>query len=143
VTTFINDIYLYVPRHSRLTFVEELDYLSGLGHNPARTLGDGPQYLISDLGQFDFKGTSPTGSPRIRLISYHPGVEIARIQARTGFDLEVAPDVHETLPPDENELYLLREEIDPLGIRRLESLSGSARRQLMLEIIAKEKSDQR
>ena len=56
VTTFINDIYLYVTRHSRLTFVPQLDFLSGLGHNKARTHGSGPQYLVSDLGQFDFKG---------------------------------------------------------------------------------------
>ena len=59
VTTFIDDIYLYVPRHSRLTFVPQLDYLSGLGHNPARRLGSGPRYLVSDLGQFDFGGGTP------------------------------------------------------------------------------------
>lgn len=132
VTTFIDDIHLYVPRHSKLTFVQELDFLSGLGYHPERTKGSGPRYLISDLGQFDFaKG-------RMRLTSYHPGVEISRIQARTGFELEIAPDIHETPRPTEEELRLLREEIDPLGIRKLEALSGSARRQLLHEIIAVE-----
>ncbi len=42
VTTFLDGIYLYVPRHSRVTFVEKLDFVSGLGHNPARTRGAQP-----------------------------------------------------------------------------------------------------
>ena len=129
VTTFIRDIHLYVPRHSRLTFVPQLDFLSGLGHHPARTHGAGPRYLVSDLGQFDF------ANGRLRLTSYHPGLEVARVQARTGFELEIAPDVHETPPPCPEELRLLNEEIDPFGIRRLEGLGGAARRQLLHEII--------
>lgn len=137
VTTFIDDIYLYVPRHSRVTFVPELDLRSGLGHAPERVLGSGPRYLVSDLGQFDF------ASGRMRLVSYHPGVSIAQIQARTGFELEIAPDVHETPLPSLEELHLLRQVIDPLGIRRLELLSGNARRQALREIISAEMQQSR
>jgi acyl CoA:acetate/3-ketoacid CoA transferase beta subunit len=129
VTTFLSDIYLYVPRHSRLTFVEVVDIRSGLGHAPERTRGLGPRYLISDMGQFDFS------NGRMRLTSYHPGNTIERIQARTGFVLDIAPDVHQTPFPTEAELKLLREDIDPLGIRRLELLSGNGRRQLLRKII--------
>jgi len=143
VTTFIEDIYLYVPRHSRLTFVAELDFLSGMGHNPARRHGAGPRYLITDLGQFDFNGGEHPSNARMRLTSYHPGVEIADIQARTGFELEIAPDVHPTPAPSSEELHLLREEIDPLGIRRLESLSGASRRKLLHKIVALESGSQR
>jgi hypothetical protein len=132
VTTFISDIHLYVPRHSRLTFVPQLDFLSGMGHNPARRHGAGPVYLITDLGQFDF------ANGRLRLTSYHPGVTPERVQARTGFELELSPGLCETPPPTGEELRLLREEIDPLGIRRLESMSGAARRQLLHEILAAE-----
>jgi acyl CoA:acetate/3-ketoacid CoA transferase beta subunit len=132
VTTFIHHIYLYVPRHSRLTFVSQLDFCSGLGHNPARTLGAGPVYLVSDLGQFDF------AHGRMRLTSYHTGITIAQIQSHTGFEIEIAPDVHETLPPSPEEICLLNEKIDPRGIRRLESLSGAARRQLLREILTQE-----
>jgi acyl CoA:acetate/3-ketoacid CoA transferase beta subunit len=138
VTTFINDIYLYVPRHSRLTFVQKLDFLSGLGHHPGRRWGSGPQYLVSDLGQFDFCGAGPAGETVMRLVSYHPGSDIKAIQAHTGFDLVIAPDVQETPLPGSAELRLLREEIDPHGIRRLESLSGAARRQLLHQIVAAE-----
>jgi glutaconate CoA-transferase subunit B len=125
-------IYLYVPRHSRVTFVNQLDFRSGLGHDPARTHGAGPHYLVSDLGQFDF------ANGKMRLISYHPGTTIQQIQARTGFELEVAPQVTETPLPGTEELQILREEIDPWGIRRLEALSGNERRQLLHEIIREE-----
>jgi acyl CoA:acetate/3-ketoacid CoA transferase beta subunit len=141
VSTFISDIQLYVPRHSRLTFVEELDFRSGLGFHPARTHGDGPRSLISDLGQFDFV-PDDQGEYRMRLVSYHPGVEIKRIQARTGFALEIAADLHETPAPTSEELRLLRQEIDPLGIRKLESLGGAARRKLLHEIIRAENAGQ-
>jgi acyl CoA:acetate/3-ketoacid CoA transferase beta subunit len=137
VTTFIDDIHLYVPRHSRLTFVAKLDFVSGLGHHPARRLGSGPRYLVTDLGQFDFKGGTAS-QPRLRLISCHPGVDVEKIQAHTGFPLDIAPEVEQTPLPAPAELRLLREEIDPLGIRKLEALSGSARRQLLHEIIARE-----
>ncbi|HSO27392.1 MAG TPA: hypothetical protein VLS48_04940, partial [Anaerolineales bacterium] len=129
VTTFISDIHLYVPRHSRVTFVANVDFVSGLGHNPARTHGAGPVYLVTDLGQFDF------ANGRLRLTSLHPGVELKTVQRKTGFDLDLAPDLHETPPPSPEEIRLLREEIDPLGIRRLEALSGAERRQLLREII--------
>ena len=138
VTTFLDDIYLYVPRHSRITFVPELDFRSGLGFHPDRRHGAGPRYLVSNLGQFDFLGGNPPHTHRMRLISYHPGVEIKQIQARTGFELEIAPDIHPTPLPAEETLRLLREEIDPLGIRRLESLSGPKRKDLLYEIIALE-----
>jgi len=135
VTTFLEGIYLYVPRHSRLAFVPKLDFLSGLGHNPARRKGSGPVYLVSDLGQFDFLGGAPPLNPRIRLVSYHPGVEISRIQARTGFELDISSQIQQSPLPSEEEIRLLREEIDPYGIRRLESLGGSARKQLLRNII--------
>jgi acyl CoA:acetate/3-ketoacid CoA transferase beta subunit len=134
VTTFINDIHLYVPRHSRVTFVPQLDFLSGLGYHPARTHGDGPKYLITDLGQFDF------ANGRMRLTSVHPGESVQHIQAKTGFELEVSPNLRATPAPTAEQLGLLREEIDPLGLRRLELLSGAARRTLLHEILEQERT---
>ena len=130
VTTFLEDIYLYVPRHSRVTFVPKLDFCAGLGHNEARTRGKGPNILISDMGQFDF------ANGQMRLVSYHSGYTIEDIQKHTGFPLEVAPEVHETPAPTIEEISLLRNEIDPDGIRKLETLSGAARRELLHTILA-------
>jgi glutaconate CoA-transferase subunit B len=130
VTTFLNDIYLYVPRHSRVTFVSRLDFCAGLGHNEARTQGKGPSYLISDLGQFDFE------YGQMRLFSYHPGCSIDGIQNHTGFPLAIAPHVMETPAPTAEEIDILRNEIDPAGIRKLETLSGATRRELMHTILS-------
>ncbi|MEW5987126.1 MAG: CoA-transferase [Chloroflexota bacterium] len=134
VTVFEEKVYLYVPRHGRHTFVEKLDFCSGLGHQPARTAGRGPRYLISDLGQFDFEPVSG----RMRLLTVHPGVTPQRVQARTGFPLIIPPSVPETTPPTADELHLLREVIDPLGTRSLETLGGAARREKLREILLAE-----
>ncbi len=133
VTTFLNDVMLYIPRHSRATFVPQLDFCAGLGHNSARKHGKGPLYLVTDLGQFDF------AAGRMRITSYHPGVTVENIQAHTGFDLEVSPEAKETRLPTDEEINLLRNEIDPLNIRKLETLSGPNRRELLHQIITAEK----
>ena len=137
VTVFEENVCLYVPRHGRHTFVSELDFLSGLGHHPARRAGAGPRYLISDLGQFDFDSESG----RMRLRSLHPGVSLRRVQAKTGFELLLpeGDNIPETAAPTEEELRLLREEIDPLGVRVLETLSGAARRVQLEAILARER----
>ena len=132
VTPYSDHVYLYVPRHSRVTFVEQVDFVSGLGHSPLRKRGRGPNYLITDLGQFNW------ANGRMRLTSFHPGVTAEQVQKKTGFALEIAPDVHETPPPSAEELRLLREVIDPLGVRRLETLGGGARKDLLREILAAE-----
>ncbi len=136
VTVFEEHVCLYVPRHGRHTFVKELDFRSGLGHSDKRRYGKGPRYLISDLGQFDFEGENG----RMRLTSRHPGISLRRVKAKTGFELALPETVPETVPPTTNELKLLREEIDPLGVRTLETLSGAARRDKLREILKIERA---
>jgi acyl CoA:acetate/3-ketoacid CoA transferase beta subunit len=132
VTGYNDKSYLYVPRHSRAVFVERVDFVSGLGHVRDRVDGSGPVYLVSNRGQFDF------ANGRMRLITYHAGESIEKIRAKTGFDLEIAPDAHETEPLTSEEVRLLREEIDPLSIRKLETLSGAPRKALLREILKQE-----
>ena len=132
VTTYSDKVYLYVPRHNRMVFVEKVDFVSGLGHSPARRSGTGPQYLVSNLGQFDFV------EGRMRVVTIHPGVSLEKVQRRTGFHLEIATDLRETTPPTDKELSLLREVIDPLGVRRLETVSGSQRKRFLREILSAE-----
>jgi acyl CoA:acetate/3-ketoacid CoA transferase beta subunit len=132
VTTFSDRVYLYVPRHSKVTFVERIDFVSGLGHTSSRRRGAGPRYLITDLGQFDWE------NGRMRLTHVHPGVSVEQIQKKTGFELDISGDLRETPPPTDHELGLLREKIDPLGVRRLETLGGAARKALLREILTRE-----
>jgi acyl CoA:acetate/3-ketoacid CoA transferase beta subunit len=132
VSVFSDHVYIYVPRHSKVTFVEKVDFVSGLGHVPGRRRGAGPRFCITDLGQFDWAGG------RMRLVSCHRGVAVSQIQRRTGFPLEISPDAHETAPPSDEDVRLLREVIDPLGVRRLELLGGQARKDLIRDILAHE-----
>jgi len=132
VTPVSDEIYLYVPRHSRVTFVPRLDFLSGLGHHPARRRGAGARYLISDLGEFDF------ADGQMRLTHIHPGVTLEKLRSKTGFPVQVAPGLQETQPPSDEEVRLLREKIDPLGVRRLEFLSGTERREVLRSLLEKE-----
>ncbi len=136
LTAFSDTVYLYVPRHGRHTFVDEVDVISGLGHTPERVAGNGPRYLVSDLGQFDFE----PDSGRMRLISLHAGVTLRRLLAKTGFELILPEPVPETEPPSPDELRLLREDIDPLGVRCLETLGGARRRRKLREILTQERA---
>ena len=141
VTVYSPNLYLYVPRHSRAVFAERLDFISGVGVRDAiererlGIVGTGPRYLISDLGVFDFR------EGQMRLVSHHPGVAVDRIRRRTGFPLLISPDLEETSPPTDHEIRLLRREIDPKGLRRLELLSGPRRRALLREISAQEEAE--
>jgi glutaconate CoA-transferase subunit A/glutaconate CoA-transferase subunit B len=132
VTTYNERLCLYVPRHSRAVFVDKLDFVSGLGHSPLRRAGAGPRYCVTNLGEFDY------AHGRMRLARCFPGVSPAAIQARTGFALELAPAVGETELPTAEEVRLLREVIDPLGVRKLETLSGAARKELLRDILSRE-----
>lgn len=132
VSVYAEHIHLYVPRHSRITFVPKLDFVSGMGHAPERKRGTGPVYLVSDFGEFDWEGG------HMRLIRIHPGVTVDDVVRKTGFELAVAPDCQTTMPPSDKELRLLREVIDPLGVRKLETLGGAARRDLLREILERE-----
>jgi acyl CoA:acetate/3-ketoacid CoA transferase beta subunit len=132
VSTYLDEIFLYVPRHSRVTFVETLDFVSGLGNRETEEGRRGVVYLVSDLGQFDW------AEGQMRLTHLHPGVTLEQVQKKTGFPLQVAPDLSETPAPSDEELRLLRDVIDPLGVRKLEMLGGSARKSLLQDMLMRE-----
>jgi acyl CoA:acetate/3-ketoacid CoA transferase beta subunit len=67
---------------------------------------------VSNLGVFDFE----THDHTMRLVSRHPGVSLDDIQAATGFSLFIPVDDAITRLPTDDELRLIREEIDPLGL---------------------------
>ena len=63
------------------------------------------------LGVFDFE----TPDNRMRLRSVHPGVSVDEVVENTGFELVIEGDVPESRAPSDEELRLIREEIDPEG----------------------------
>ncbi len=52
----------------------------------------------------------------MRLVSVHPGVSVERVKENTGFDLVIPEKVPETERPTEQEVDMIRNQIDPNGI---------------------------
>jgi glutaconate CoA-transferase, subunit B len=135
VTVIEEQVCLYVPRHAKAIFVPRVAHISGLGHSAARTHGRGPLYCVTDLGQFDWDADG-----LMRLTHLHPHATVEQVQARTGFPVRIANPLAISRPPSAHELVLLREHIDPLGVRLLELLSGPARRQHLRQMLLAEGS---
>lgn len=108
---------LVVTQQNNRRFVEKLDfltspgYLTGPGAREAAGLpkGAGPYRVITDLAVMGYHDQSK----RMMVMSLHPGVTQEKVQAVTGFKLEVAESVGTTEPPNERELKILREDVDP------------------------------
>ncbi|MDI3408769.1 CoA-transferase subunit beta [Streptomyces cavernicola] len=122
VNTLNNPTSYWVPKHSTRVFVEKVDMVSGVGYDSAAAAGPAatryhriPE-VISDLGVFDFE--TPDRSMRLR--SLHPGVTVDQVREATGFDLVVPDDVPYTREPEAEELRLIREVLDPKGLRERE-----------------------
>src|SRR5574340_50772 len=111
---------LVITPHDKRHFVAKVDfitspgYLTGPGGReaaglPART---GPYKVISTLA---LMGYDPD-SKRMRVESLHPAVTAEEVKANTGFEMLFADQVGETPQPTDEELRVLREEVDPLGL---------------------------
>jgi glutaconate CoA-transferase subunit B len=105
-------------RQAPRSFVERLDFRTSPGHSgdPAHDAargwsGTGPTDVVTDLGTYVFDGA--TGE--MTLATLHPGVSIDDVRASTGWEVRVADDVGTTAPPTDEELRLIREELDPGG----------------------------
>jgi acyl CoA:acetate/3-ketoacid CoA transferase beta subunit len=119
----------WVPKHSPRVFVEAVDIVSGVG--PARAEQAGPaaarfndiHRIVSNLGVFDVRGPGDT----VRLLTVHPGVTLDEVQEATGFPLHVDADgaPRESRVPTTEELIVIREVLDPKGLRFKEVPDGA------------------
>ncbi|MFE9856232.1 CoA-transferase subunit beta [Streptomyces sp. NPDC005780] len=122
VNTLNNPTSYWVPKHSARVFVEHVDMVSGVGYDRAAAAGpSATRYhripeVVSNLGVFDFETPDRT----MRLRSLHPGVSLEQVTAATGFALTVPDEVPFTREPTAAELRLIREVIDPKGLRERE-----------------------
>ena len=109
----------WVPNHSSRVFVEEVDFVSGLGQARARREGgtlaghNDIRCVVTDLCVMDFHGPDCAA----RLCSLHPGVSLDEVIAKTGFPLVIPDAVAETRAPSADELRLIQDVIDPNGTR--------------------------
>lgn len=97
----------WVPNHSPRVFVEEIDFVSGIGWDRG---AQEIRRVVTNLGVFDF----PAPGRTMRIRSLHPGVSIEEVVAATGFAVEVPPGAVEvTRAPTSAERRLICEVLDP------------------------------
>jgi glutaconate CoA-transferase, subunit A len=134
------DFILYLTRQSKLSLVESVQRTSasrslvGPAERVRAGLVPGDVALITNLGVFGF---DPTNGELV-LESLHHGVAIEEVREATGFELRVSRSLRETEPPSVKMLRVLRHEVDPLGIRRLEFAPAKERGRLLHECISAE-----
>ncbi len=111
----------WIPNQAR-TFSVSVDVVSGPGYDRVAAL-DEPvrrhhdiRRVVTNLGAYDFN----TPDHSMRIVSIHPGVTLDDVLAATPFELTVPEPLPTSRLPTERELHLIREVIDPAGIRKAE-----------------------
>jgi len=123
VMVMVGRIVLYRTTHEARAFPEKVAFTTGAGHlergewrSRLGIRGKGPDKLITDLGVFIFdkRGDGLVAE------SLHPGVDPEAVESRTGFEVSIPEDVPTTVVPSGIEIEVLRNVIDPRGLRKLE-----------------------
>ncbi len=110
---------LAIVPHDRRKFVRRVDfitspgYIEGPGAREAAGLppGTGPYKVISTLAVMGFEERTK----RMQVESLHPGVSRQEVIDNTGFELLFAGSLEVTPEPTDEELRILRTEVDPQG----------------------------
>ncbi|WP_019630491.1 CoA-transferase subunit beta [Actinomadura atramentaria] len=107
--TRLNTTSYWVPKHSTRVFTERVDMVSGVGYDRGAFE---IRAVVTNLAVLDFAGPDR----RMRLRSVHPGVSVEDVTAATGFPLVIG-EVAVTREPSGEELRLMRDVLDPGGLR--------------------------
>jgi glutaconate CoA-transferase subunit B len=117
IAAWANRCYLLTP-HSKRRFPAKLDFRTSAGflsgkaeREAARLRGGGMLAVVTDLCIME-----PDESGELVLTALHPGVTVEQVCENTGWDLKIGKSLRITLPPDPEELRILREDLDPQGI---------------------------
>jgi glutaconate CoA-transferase subunit B len=95
-------IVLFREAHSRRSLVRRVDFISAPGKSPGNVYRrGGPKALVTGLASFAF-------AERFRLVSIHPGHDLAELRAATGFEFDEPAEPPTTAPPTASELALIR-----------------------------------
>jgi len=117
IAAWANRCYIITP-HQKRRFPEKVDFRTSAGFLSGKTerqaagvRGGGPQAVVTDLGILE-----PDENGELILTALHPGVAVEQAVANTGWALRVSDQLRITELPGEEELRILREELDPTGI---------------------------
>lgn len=115
--------YIFVTHHDRRVLVDKVDYISMLGPKGWRDNkypGHGPKWIITPRAIFTF-GTSG----RAELAGVFAGTTADWVRDNTGFSFRMADDFGPITEPTEEELSVLRGEIDIDGVLRHDPRSAA------------------
>lgn len=105
---------LIIAPHQRQRFPEEVDFVTSPGYieggREAQGLRGGPAAVITDMAVMGFE------DGEMVVESLHPGVSRDDVREATGWEIRFADDVTETDAPTDEELRIIREELDPDGV---------------------------
>lgn len=105
---------IIIAPHERQRFPPEVDFITSPGFiedgRERHGLRGGPEVVITDKTVMGFEG----GEMVVK--SLHPGVEYEEVQKATGWELQFEDSVDETTTPTEDELQMIREDLDPNGV---------------------------
>lgn len=108
---------IIIMKHDKRRFVEKVDFITTPGYLWGKGAREevglppntGPYRVVTTLAVMGFDDDTK----RMKLIALNPGVTVEDVIANTGFELIIPDKIEKTEPPTEEELRILREEIDP------------------------------
>ena len=117
IAAWANRCYIMTPHQKRrfperVEFMTSAGFISGKGDRERAGLrGGGMLAVVTDIGILE-----PDDTGEMMLAALHPGKTADEAKANTGWDLKTAPRLKDTAPLTEDELRILRAELDPTGI---------------------------
>jgi glutaconate CoA-transferase subunit B len=110
---------MVITPQDKRRFVEKLDFLTTPGwlqggdsrEKAGLAPGAGPYKIITNMAIMDFEPESK----RMRVISINPGYTFEDVQENCGFELLKLDNIEETPQPTDQELKILRDQVDPYG----------------------------
>ncbi|TAH52409.1 MAG: CoA-transferase subunit beta [Chloroflexota bacterium] len=110
---------LVITRLNKRAFVPRVDFITSPGHlgggdarKKLNVRGRGPEAVITDLCILRFA----EDTREMMVTSLHPNVTREKVQENIGWQVRFAENVETTEAPSEQELQLIRDELDPKGL---------------------------
>jgi glutaconate CoA-transferase subunit B len=117
MAAWANRCYIMTP-HQKRRFPEKVDFCTSAGFLQGRAQrqatgvrGGGPLVVVTNLGLLE-----PDENGELTLTALHEGCTVEQVKENTGWPIKIAAELRRTQPISENELNLLRNELDPEGI---------------------------
>lgn len=117
IAAWADRCYIMTP-HQKRRFPEKVEFMTSAGFMTGRGArqqaglrGRGMLAVVTDIGILE-----PDEDGEMVLTGLHPGKSVEEARANTGWDLKTAAQMRTTEPVTDQELKILRNELDPTGI---------------------------